>query len=98
VRFKADIGGEDVGVWINPAKINLVIPYDEDFCEMAIEGYGLLRVHGLLDEIIKKIDPPPVFETPVIMNTNHIIRSPKPPPSMADRFKSFMEDNDLTQD
>jgi hypothetical protein len=78
VRFKADINGDTMGVWIRPERIESIEQWDAEVCDVTLFSGKIYRIYGSMDSLSRKIDLPPVIpETPVVMNTNKIFKDPE---------------------
>jgi len=58
VRFKADINGDTMGVWIKPDRIESIEQWDDEVCEVTLFSGRIYRIYGSIDSLSRKIDPP----------------------------------------
>ena len=65
MRFKADINGDTMGVWIRPERIESIEQWDDEVCEVTLFSGKIYRIYGSMDSLSRKIDPPQ-SESPAI--------------------------------
>jgi len=58
MRFKADVNGDTMGVWIKPDRIESIEQWDDEVCEVTLFGGKIYRIYGSIDSLSRKIDPP----------------------------------------